>query len=230
MLVIVPLAGPDFVLPDGTVKALQPFEGDHLLRKVLTSRPWAGRVQPDRYVFIMADREETRSFAASSLKEWYPSARVVFLSVFTRGAALSALSGMAAFARADEPVVVDLADIHYASDLDLEAHFEQQQDCGGIALTFESHNPIYSYLRCDADGAFIEAAEKRVISKIASAGTYVFSGAPVFLRAVAHAMENEATQTYNGLFFVCPLFNGVKAQGRRVIISPVRDVIDVKVN
>ncbi|WP_050928340.1 hypothetical protein [Aestuariivita boseongensis] len=229
MLIIVPLAGPDFILPDGTVKATQTFCNGHLLHKILNSRPWATRVRSEKYVFVLIDRRETRSFASSYLEAWFPGAKVVFLSAITRGSAVSALGGMTAYASAEEPVIVDLADIQYSSDLDPEALFAQEENCGGVALTFDSANPVYSYLRCDADGTFVEAAEKRVISKNASAGTYIFSGASVFLRAIAHAMENEATQTYNGLFFVCPLFNGVRAQGKTVSLSQVRDVIDVKV-
>ena len=68
-----------------------------------------------------------------------------------------------------------------------------------------------------------------IISENASAGTYLFANAPIFLRALAHGLENEAEQTHNGLFFVCPLFNGVHDQGRTVRLTPVWDVTDIKV-
>ena len=77
-------------------------------------------------------------------------------------------------------------------------------------------------------GVVVEAAEKRVISNEASAGTYGFRSGPVFLRALAHALENAATQTYRDLFFVCPLFNGVLAQSLAVATTTVSNVRDIK--
>lgn len=228
MRVVVPLAGPDFVLADGGVKATLDVEGAPLLKRALESRPWAPSIDPAKYVFVMLDRPETRRFAQTDLADWYQGAQVVFLSHPTRGAAISALAGVAASCGAGEPIIIDLADILYTSSLSPCQVFARNPDCGGIALTFQSDAPEYSYLRSDADGRFIEAAEKRVISTQASAGTYVFSDAAVFLRAVAHAIENEATQARNGLFYVCPLLNGVRAQGINVTLASVTEVIDIK--
>lgn len=240
MQVIVPLAGPDFIRADGSLKALVPLEGGPLLRHVLDSRAWAGRVAPDAYTFVLADRAETRAFAADHLGGWYPGARTVFLSEYTQGAALSCLAGVAAAVRdADTPLMLDLADILYTCDLDPVAALAPPPDTapdtasvtgtetGGVALTFASDNPVYSYLRRE-DGRVVEAAEKRVISDEASAGTYLFRNAPVFLRAIAHGLENAATQTHRDLFFVCPLFNGVIAQGLAVDTHPVTDIHDIK--
>jgi hypothetical protein len=229
MHVIVPLAGPDFILDGGTLKAEIDLGASPLLRRVLTSRPWAEAVASENYAFVLIDAPETRAFAAGTLAEWYPGASVTFLSRYTRGAALSVVAGMATGADMAAPIIVDLADILYASTLDPEAHFAANPDCGGIALTFRADNPIYSYLRLDAFGLFAEAAEKRVISDIASAGTYVFRNLPTYLRALAHGLENEESQTFKDLFFVCPLFNGVRAEGKSVLLEAVEDVIDVKV-
>ncbi|MFV0244057.1 MAG: hypothetical protein ACK5IB_03410 [Qingshengfaniella sp.] len=228
MWVVVPLAGPDFVLANGRVKATLDLDGGPLLKKTLESRPWAQRISPEKHVFVLIDCPESRGFAQTELASWYPKAQVIFLSNYTRGAAISALAGLTACAGTEEPLIIDLADILYTSHLDPAGFLKQNPECGGVALTFESDAPQYSYLRCDAEGVFVEAAEKRVISSQASAGTYVFSGCSMYLKAVAHALKNESTQTYNGLFYVCPLFNGVRAQGRSVVLSPVSDVVDIK--
>ncbi|WP_425102287.1 hypothetical protein [Tropicibacter sp. S64] len=229
MRVIVPLAGPDFIRDGGALKAQIDLGGQPLLRRVLTSRPWAGAVKPEDHSFVLIDAPETRAFAAGALAEWYPGASVTFLSRYTRGAALSALAGMATGAEMAAPIVVDLADILYDSTLDPAAVFAANPGCGGIALTFKADNPAYSYLRLDAFGAFAEAAEKRVISDNASAGTYMFRDLPTYLRALAHGLENAESQTFRDLFFVCPLFNGVKDQGKGVLLEPVTDVTDIKV-
>ena len=228
MHVIVPLAGPDFVRSDGSLKALIPFQGQPLLQHALQSRPWSSEVE--RYSFILHDCEASRSFVCDHLTHWYPNATVVYLSTFSRGAACSALAGVSVREEFHRPLIVDLADILYSSDLRLGARLRASPNCGGLALVFPSHNPQYSYLRCDETDRVVEAVEKKVISDHASAGTYIFRDCAVFLRAVAHAFENEASQVCKDLFYVCPLFNGVLVQGKEVELEPVRDIVDVKID
>jgi len=128
----------------------------------------------------------------------------------------------------DGPFIVDLADILYASDLKPRSVFSRKPECGAIALAFQSRSPSYSYLRLDHYGGVVEAAEKRVISTNASAGTYLFADASVYLTAVAHALRDFNGQQHNGLLYVCPLFNGVLAAGYTVELVPVTDVVDIK--
>lgn len=228
MKVIVPLAGPDFVSDAGVVKGLVPFEGKPLLQQTLSRRSWFGQGKDCDMTFVLQDRPETRAFAEHHIADWFPGCSVVFLSHLTKGAALSALSGVAAaLSDPDEPVLVDLADICYSVTIDIPRLFAQDAQLGGLALTFESDQPIYSYLRRDGRGNIVEAAEKRLISKEASAGTYGFRSAGVYLRAVANSLARG--DTCNDLYYVCPLFNGVLAQGLEVKAYKVDDVQDVKV-
>lgn len=230
MHVIVPLAGPDFILNDGTLKAELIFAGEPLLRRLLDTRPWASDIEPHNYTFIFHDALETRAFAAGVLSEWYPGATMAFLSKYTRGAALSALAGLSMVSDLDSPIIVDLADIYYKSSLVPQEVFVANEFCGGIALTFRSDNPVYSYLSLDQKGMFVEAAEKRVISNNASAGTYVFRNLVTYMLALSHGLENANDQMFRDLFYVCPLFNGVKAQGKNIMLEIVSDVIDIKLN
>lgn len=228
MRVVVPVAGPDFITADGGLKADWPLDGTALLPRILHRRPWHGALEGSDYCFVLPDATQTRDFADGRLRDWFPGCRTILLSEYTRGAALSAAAGMAMHDHADAPVIVDLADIDYACDLDPRATFAGDPGLGAIALTFASDNPVYSYLATDAQGRFTEAAEKRVISGTASAGTYIFAGTAIYLRALAHALDNEQSQTFRDLFFVCPLFNGVRAHGRGVALRPVTDLRDIK--
>lgn len=229
MQIIVPLAGPDFEQPDGSLKPLMEFNGEPLLLRALTSRIWARHALPSDYTFVLRDTEASRGFLRDYLQSWYPGSRHVFVSDYTRGAALSAGAGVVAQGGPTRgPVIVDLADILYSCGSDPSTAFKKNTRCGGVGLVFDSDSPFYSYLRTDATGAFVEAAEKRVISSNASAGTYMFSDTACYLRALAHAIENAETQTHRNLFFICPLFNGVRAQERAVMLHSVTDVFDIK--
>lgn len=212
---------------DGSIKALEPFQGQPLLKYALDSRPWASKAK--QYSFVLYDCQEARRFAHAYLSHWYKGCSVVYLSAFTRGAAISALSGLSVLDEFCQPLIIDLADIIYNSNINIKQVLEADQSIGGIALVFESNNPQYSYLASDSNGQFVEAAEKRVISDQASAGTYIFRNCATFLKAVAHAIENESSQAYNSLFYVCPLFNGVLAQGKQVALARVFDIMDMKI-
>ena len=226
MNVIVPLAGPDFIRSDGTIKALMPYRGTSFLKYTLDSRQWASNVS--QYSFVLYDCERSRAFARDCLVPWYPTACLSFISRYSRGAAISALTAMSAFRDFSLPLVVDLADIVYSSNFDYESCFCSDSTIGGIAPVFKSNRACYSYLLCDSSGDLVYAAEKRVISTHASAGTYIFRDSSLFLKACAHALDNEDDQTHLGLFYVCPMLNGVVAESRRVILAHVSDVHDIK--
>ena len=119
----------------------------------------------------------------------FPQCKIIFLSSHSRGAALTALSGLALISDFELPVVIDLADIVYSSDIDLEKLFAANDSLGGIALTFFSSSPQYSYLSFSSHGDFIAAAEKKVISDHASAGTYFFKNPSTLIKAIAHSID-----------------------------------------
>ena len=232
MNVLVPLAGPDFLLSDGTTKAEQLVNGQPLLRWVLDNREWikSGTVSPADMVFILLDHPVTRAFSAGPLATWYPNAKSVFLGSYTKGAALSALAGLATLPNFHNiPVCVDLADIYYQAQPRKLLFSENDPHLGGIALSFESKNPQYSYLRVNNVGAVVEAKEKSQISNTASAGTYFFRNGIVYLGALQHTLFHAGEFEFNGLQYVCPLFNGVLAQGLEVGLEMVTDVMDIKV-
>lgn len=231
MKIIVPLAGPDFELADGRVKAEIDLDGQPLLRRALESRPWwtNGEASDADLVFVLKCSARTQAFADGLLREWYPRARVVMISDHACGAALSAQAGLALVAHVEEPAIVDLADILYDCDLSIVETFASGASIDAVALVFPSDRPEYSYLSVDEKGEFIEAAEKRVISNSASAGTYIYRSPAWMLRAIAHSLDNRDAVRFRNLFYVCPLYNGIRASGGRVTLVNVTGVRDIKI-
>ena len=231
MQVVVPLAGPDFIQSDDTLKPLTDLNGTPLLKAVLESRAWYAEIPFSNYTFIFRDDVASRQFVDTYLENWFPGARHAFLSAYTQGAALTAAVGVSMCAeKAPGPLILDLADILYDWPADLVKLFGDEPNTGALALYFESQSEAYSYIKTDAQGHFVAAAEKHVISSNASAGTYVFSDAACYLAAVSHSLRNAGSQTHNGLHYVCPLFNGVHAQGLDVKLHQVSNVFDVKIH
>lgn len=227
MQIIVPLAGPDFEFEDGGVKAELLIDGRPLLRRALESRAWWRGDGEDALTFVLRDSDISRRFADSRLSQWYPHARCIYLSDFAQGAAFSAAAGLSLVGHEDDVVCVDLVDILYDARFDPAACFASS-DIGGAALVFDSSEPQYSYLREDQSGRVVEAAEKRVISSKASVGTYFFASPTVYFDAVSHMLRHRETLAHNGLFYVCPLMNGVIASGRSVALQMATNVVDIK--
>ena len=226
MIVVVPLAGPDFEGDDGLVKSERRVQGLPLLRRSLESRPWWGDAV-EQLIFVLRDTARSRRFARERLEVWYPAAEVIFLSSATAGAAFSAAAALALVRDPDAPVVVDLCDILFDAELDVPAAFASSDRLGGLAITFPSDRAKYSYLTFDAAGDMLLAREKVVISDVASAGVYIFRSSAVFLRALASSLEQRAAVAHNGVLFVCPMLNGVKDQGLAVRGAPAVNVVDV---
>jgi hypothetical protein len=226
VIVVVPLAGPDFEAADGTVKAEIELDGRPLLRRALESRAWWGD-GPEQLVFVLRDSPRSRRFAHESLAAWYPGAEVVHIGACTGGAALSAAAGVALARDLAAPVVVDLADILFEGGGEAPGLFADPA-LGGVGLVFPADAAKYSYLKLARDGRMIEAREKLVISGHASAGVYLFRNAGVYFGALAHSVANRARLAHKGLLFVCPMLNGVVAQGLDVRAAAVTNVVDIK--
>lgn len=230
MNIIVPLAGPNMVLPDGSLKCCEKINGVPLIRATLESRPWHNDNVSLNYFFILEDLPETRIFANGDLINWYPSAKVTFISNQTKGAALSILGGLAMVQPNDEPIFIDFADIIYETHAKPIEIFESKNKIGAIAFTFLSNRSEYSYLSFDNENKFMEAKEKSVISEHASAGTYVFKNYAIYLLCLSWYVSLGKEYKFNDLYFVCPLLNALRHYDLGVVNHKVKKIFDVKVD
>jgi hypothetical protein len=228
MKIIVPLAGPDY-FKAVFAKGLCQTDDGPLLLATLKSRPWFAVTPTSNYSFVLLDSELSRAFAANHLSLWFPGCRITLLSQPTQGAALSALAGVAAAANdTQEAITVDLADISFETD-QLPFAPNTPVDACAIGYAFASNLDCYSYYELAEDRlTVISAVEKKVISSTASCGVYAFRSASLYLEALSHVLLAPGQYTHNGLFYVCPLFNGLVKRGHRAIVEMVQGVKDVK--
>jgi len=228
MNIIVPLAGPNMILPDGSLKCCQKVNGVPLLRATLETRPWHNNSL--NYFFILEDSPETRTFANGDLVDWYPEAKVTFISQQAQGAALSVLGGLCMVQQNEEPILVDLADIIYETDANPQEILKSKDEIGAVAFTFSSTSSEYSYLSFDKDNKFIEAREKVVISEYASAGTYLFKNFAVYLLCLSWYLSIGNKYKFKDLYYVCPLLNALKKYDLDVVNYKVKKILDIKVS
>jgi hypothetical protein len=226
MQCIVPLAGPQLAHPRYGLLVKYPIDGIPLLKRTLETRPWwiEKRLRACDLVFVLRESEELDEIR-NAVTAWFWGCRIVTLSQMTNGALISALAGAAATATLDEPLIVDLADILYDADVDIEATLRADPSLGAIATYFDADDACYSYFTFAPDGSVDFATEKRVISRHASAGTYVFRDTGQFIAAAGRSLvQTRAELTVGNALFVCPVLNSVIRNGFRVLPIPARNV------
>ncbi|QPC42251.1 hypothetical protein HW532_05760 [Kaustia mangrovi] len=224
---IVPLAGPDVVQPGGRIKPLSEVEGMPLVERAITSRRWwrEGLVNSSGLIFVLRSDLPETAVIDRVLQTRFPGCRTVRLGGLTRGALLSAMAGSALVDRFDTPLCIDLVDILYEIDPGPVAAFLSDPGADGLVPWFRASEPSYSYLVTDDAGHVTETAEKRVISQRASAGTYFFRNAAVFLKAAAWSMTATRDGPNGGPVFVCPAYNGLIEAGGRIDAIEVHEVV-----
>ena len=227
MNIIVPLAGPDYISASGEIKGLRLIRSQPLLTYILETRPWA-KLNP-KYHFIVHKTSYTDSFVDNFILKNYPTAKIVYVSDYAKGAAMSALAGLSLVEDLEAPLIIDLADIYFETMVDIMDNLNEE-NCGGIALYFDSDNENYSYLATDNESNVIEAAEKKVISRKASAGVYIYKNSQIYINALSNIMQTPEKYLHANLFFVCPVYNGVDKIRYKIKSIPVRNVFDVKTN
>jgi len=226
MKCIVPLAGPDIYTEKYGLKPSYLVDNEPLLPKIINSRNWFGnRLMEEDIIFLIRDMEqldELKNFLTSH----FPKSKKVILPGFTKGALLTALSGVSLITDFLEPIVVDLVDIFFKSNIDPINYFNNDVKTVGLIPYFKSNNPGYSYLDLDNNGLLIRSREKQVISDNASAGVYFFRNISVFLSAVIYSINNEKEISYKDNLFLCPSFNGVIENGFNVYSFEVESYDD----
>lgn len=216
MNVIVLAAGGD----GSFVSATQPYPknlvevaGEPLIAHAL--KPWVD-VDLSRLVVCIRADEDQRWHTGDVVRLLDARAEVLTVPAETGGALCTALLAMDKV-DAHAPLAVVNGDIVLDDPLDeLLAAFEGYD--GGI-VTFEGVHPRWSFVRTDDSGLVVEAAEKRPISKQATAGLYVFAMASQFLEAASEHMLKAGDPQRP--FYVCPVYNEYVLRGRRVTTRSV---------
>jgi dTDP-glucose pyrophosphorylase len=147
-----------------------------------------------------------------------PDAVVVKIPGVTAGAACTALLAIEAIDGA-APLLILNGDQILFEDLSAIVDGFAQRGLDGGAIVFEAVHPRWSYVKTDAEGLVKEAAEKHPISNLATAGCYYFARGDDFIRCAMEMIQKDAQ--VKGLFYICPVFNEMILQGRRIGIHKV---------
>lgn len=165
-----------------------------------------------RLVVAVAADEDLRYHTGRVIRLIEPTAEVVTVGD-TSGAACTALIAIDHIPD-DEPLLIVSGDAVIEADLaGIVEEFERRRLDAGVVV-FEGVHPRWSYVRVDDQGFVIEAAEKRPISRLATAGVYWFARGRDFVDGAMAMIRKDAS--VDGRFFVCPTFNELVLAGKRI--------------
>ena len=194
-------------------KNLVEINGAPLVQHVLDS---LGRLAcPDgkKVICVLRAEENARFYTGAVIRLIEPMATLVELSGVTSGAACSALLAVDSINN-QEPLLITNGDQILNTDLNaVIADFDRRGLDGGVVV-FRDIHPRWSFVKCNEKGEVIEAAEKRPISNLATAGFYFFRQGADFVEAAQRMIIKGAS--VNNQFYVCPAYNELVLKQKKI--------------
>jgi NDP-sugar pyrophosphorylase family protein len=168
---------------------------------------------PARFTFICRKEHLTQFYLGDMLRLIAPGCQIIPLEQDTAGALCSVLLAIDDLP-AEEEVLVANGDQIISESLAPFYEKCREPETDGCILTFTATHPRWSFAKTDATGRVIGVAEKRPISKQATAGLYYFRRAADLVAGAERMMVKGLTT--GGQFFVAPVYNELILDGKRI--------------
>ena len=170
-----------------------------------------------RFVFVVTE-PHCREYALDSVLRFAlqdaddAECEIVKLKQVPQGAACTVLMAIEQIDSAS-PLVVMNCDHVIDYDLDIVLKDFQQRGLDAGVICFDSIHPRWSSVIVDAEGALLEASEKRPISRDAIAGFYYFRRGSDFMASVMSMIRKGASK--DGQYYIAPAMNEMIIRGTR---------------
>jgi dTDP-glucose pyrophosphorylase len=199
-------------------KNLVEIAGKPLLQRVLGSLSSLSRIGA-RFFCVIREDENLQFHTGAVIRLLMPNANIIEVKGATAGAACSALLAIEHIGQ-DTPLVVVNGDQIIASDVCARVVDFQSRRLDGGVIVFEDLHPRWSFVKCDNFGHVLEAAEKRPISKYATAGFYYFARGDDFVAGASAMIAKNAH--VGGNFYVCPVYNELILNQKTIGVSLIQ--------
>ena len=211
MNIVIPMAG--FSELNGFQYPKNFYEIDRrpLFQHVFENLPHSDEIN---FIFIVKREEIERYYIDQSLRLLSPNCTIVELEGETSGAACTVLLA-SKYIDNDHPLVIANGDQIIKADLDEILCFFNKNGTDGGIITFDSVHPRWSYIRIDQEGYVSEAAEKRPISRNATAGFYYFKKGSEYVSAAQQMIKKDAH--IEGKYYVCPVYNEMILSQKKIV-------------
>jgi len=147
-----------------------------------------------------------------------PNCNIVIVNELTKGAACTVLLAKE-FIDNDDELLLANSDQFIVDGIQDFLDFTKGNPTDGTIMTFKSTHPKWSFARLDEKGFVEEVAEKKPISDNATVGIYYFRQGKEFVNGAENMIRKNITT--NGEFYVCPVYNELILQDKKVSIFDI---------
>ena len=223
--ILIPMAGRGSRFEEQGYTDKKPFidvNGKPMIHRVIEN---LGMEFDKEYMFIMICLQE--DFDKYDFTEFekvigHNSYDVVILDDVTEGAAQTILQAKDLI-NDDTPLMTMNSD--QLVDWDIERLFEMCEQFDGVIPCFYGEGNAWSYARTLDNGYVQEVAEKKQISKYATAGYYYWKKGSDFVKYAEQMIEDNSRT--NGEFYVAPVYNWAIRDGKKIGIGMVDEIYEL---
>lgn len=211
MNIIVPIAGPNKSVNETEyIKSLQEIERKTVLQYTFE---YLKSLQAEHTIVIIKREDAVRYHLDDVARLMDSTVEVVIAEGQTMGAACTCMLAIDRI-NLDEPLLIAGSDQMLTVPPErIVEEFRQKNYDGGVVV-FDDIHPRWSFVRVDENDLVIEAAEKRPISRNASAGLYYFKQAGFFFESAKRMILKDAQ--VDGSYYICPVYNEMILQQKNI--------------
>jgi len=176
--------------------------------------------KPHQYTFVCRKEHLSQFYLGDMLRLLAPDCRIIPLEQDTAGALCSVLLAIDDL-DPDAELLIANGDQVVASGLDPFYKACRKPGIDGCILTFTATHPRWSFVKTDRSGRVTATAEKKPISKQATAGLYYFRRARDLIEGAEKMIVKGLTTS--GQFFVCPVYNELILAGKTITTHHLPD-------
>ena len=216
MKIVLPIAGKETV-PEGSqyILSLYEIERETVLSHIYNSLK---TIEGAEFIVILRKEDIAKYHLNNIVRLLIPGVKIISPEEDTMGSACTAMLAIDDIDD-EEPMIIAASNQLFLDDADRIVRYFRDQDYDGGVVTFEDIHPKYSYVKLDENGLVIEAAEKRPISRNATAGFYYFKHSRDFVNSTISMIRKNAN--VNGMYYLCPVFNEMILEGKRIGVYPI---------
>ncbi len=174
-----------------------------------------------KFIFIVTKVDYDKYNLKYLLNLLESNCEIIILDKATRGAAETTLKAKNLFNDKD-PIAIIATDQLLDWNSNEFFYAMAADECDGGIVTFESTHPKWSYSLIGDNGFVTETAEKKPISRNASAGVYYFKCGRDYIKYAEQMIEKGLT--FENEYYICPVYNEMIGDGKKIRIFPIKNM------
>ncbi len=172
-----------------------------------------------KFIFIVTKFDYEKYNLKHLLNLLENNCEIIILDKPTQGAAETVLKAKNLFDDED-PIAIIATDQLLEWNSNEFFYAMAADECDGGIVTFESTHPKWSYSIIGDNGFVTETAEKKPISRNASAGVYYFKCGSDFIKYAKQMIDKELT--FENEYYICPVYNEMIGDRKKIRIFPIK--------